>query len=163
MPSRIRVIEQCCWDLRAALSRLGPDEVCCEGLTPRQCRVLRAIGGDAGLNLSALAEREGLSVSGMSRRVDPLVERGFLDRARGNADDGRAVRLELTPRGRKALDSVEETIYGGIEDLWKAVPPAERGMVVKALEVLARAAQRIESRDTRKSIPLTARRDGGEG
>jgi DNA-binding MarR family transcriptional regulator len=157
MRSRIQVFEQCCWDLRAALSRLGPDEVCCEGLTPRQCRVLRAIGQDAGLNLSALADREGLSVSGMSRRVDPLVERGYLDRARGNADDGRAIRLELTRKGQEALDSVEETIYGGIEELWKAVPAAERGTVVQALEILARAARRIGPRDARIPIPLRAR------
>ena len=27
----------------------------------------------------------------------------------------------------EALDSVEETIYGGIAELWKAVPAAERG------------------------------------
>ena len=157
MPSRIQVFEQCCWELRSALSRLGPDEVCCEGLTPRQCRVLRAIGQDAGLNLSALAEREGLSVSGMSRRVDPLVERGYLDRGRGNAADGRAIRLELTRKGKEALDSVEETIYGGIEELWKAVPAAERGTVVQALEILARAARRIGPRDTRPAIPLRAR------
>ena len=157
MPSRIQVFEQCCWDLRATLSRLGPDEVCCEGLTPRQCRVLRAIGQEAGLNLSALAEREGLTVSGMSRRVDPLVERGYLDRGRGNAADGRAIRLELTRKGKEALDSVEETIYGGIEELWKAVPAAERATVAHALEILARAARKIGPRDTRAPITLKAR------
>jgi DNA-binding MarR family transcriptional regulator len=157
MPSRIQVFEQCCWDLRATLSRLGPDEVCCEGLTPRQCRVLRAVGQDAELNLSALAGREGLSVSGMSRRVQPLVERGYLDAARGHDDDGRAVRLELTRKGQEALDSVEQTIYGGIEELWKAVPAADRGTVVEALEILARAARRIEPRDARSPIPLKAR------
>lgn len=157
MLSRIQVFEQCCWDLRGVLSRLGPDEACCEGLTPRQCRVLRAIGHDQELNLSALAEREGLSVSGMSRRVDPLVGQGYLDRLKGAPDDGRAIRLELTRKGREALDSVEETIYGGIAKLWKSVPAAERETVLEALEILVRAARRIEPADTRPSIPLRAR------
>src|SRR5512141_1368827 len=99
--------EQCCWDVRAILARLGPDEVCCDELTPRQCRVLRALGEDPERNLTALAEREGLTPSGMSRRVDPLVDAGYLVRARGRAADGRAIRLELTPRGETALRSVE--------------------------------------------------------
>ncbi len=143
MTSRVQRFEQCCWDLRGVLATLGPDEVCCEGLTPRQCRVLRAIGGDGELNLSALAGREGLSVSGMSRRVDPLVERGYLDRSKGAPEDGRAIRLELTRKGREALDSVEETIYGGIAKLWKAVPATERGTVLEALEILVRAGRAL--------------------
>jgi DNA-binding MarR family transcriptional regulator len=93
----------------------------------------------------------------MSRRVQPLVERGYLDAARGHHYDGRAVRLELTRKGQEALDSVEQTIYGGIEELWKAVPAADRGTVVEALEILARAARRIEPRDARSPIPLKAR------
>ena len=157
MASRIHQFEQCCWDLRATLSRLGPDEVCCEGLTPRQCRVLRAIGEDAERNLSALAEREGLTVSGMSRRVDPLVEGGYLARTKGVADDGRALRLELTRKGRDALDAVEETIYGGIEKLWKAVPAADREKVTEALDILVRAAQRIEATESRTPIALRRR------
>jgi hypothetical protein len=85
MQSRIREFEQCCWDLRGILSRLGPDEVCCEGLTPRQCRVLRAVGEDPALDLTTLARQEGLTTSGMSRRVDPLVQGGWLDKEKGAA------------------------------------------------------------------------------
>ncbi|MEP7028004.1 MAG: MarR family transcriptional regulator [Candidatus Eisenbacteria bacterium] len=157
MSSRMQQFEQCCWDLRGVLSRLGPDEACCEGLTPRQCRVLRAIGQEEDLNLSALAGREGLSVSGMSRRVDPLVQAGYLDRSRGGATDGRAIQLELTVKGREALDTVEETIYGGIAELWKAVPAGERSRVLEALDILVRAARRIEPAETRRSIPLRGR------
>jgi len=146
MPSRIHEFEQCCWDLRGVLSRLGPDEVCCEGLTPRQCRVLRAVGTDPELNLSALAEREGLSASGMSRRVDPLVEGGWLERRKGAADDGRALRLALTKKGKESLAQVEDQIYGGIESLWRELAAPERETVLAALQVLVRAAQRAEAR-----------------
>ena len=158
MASRIREFEQCCWDVRGVLSRLGPDEVCCEGLTPRQCRVLRAVGEEPELDLTSLARQEGLTLSGMSRRVDPLVQGGWLAKERGNGDDGRALRLELTKKGKESLSQVEDTIYGGIETLWQAMNPGERGKVLDALKVLVRAARRAEEKTTaRRAIPLRAK------
>lgn len=157
MTSRIQDFEQCCWDLRGVLSRLGPDEVCCEGLTPRQCRVLRAIGIEPELNLSLLAGREGLTASGMSRRVDPLVAAGYLERKWGAADDGRALRLELTKKGREALATVEQQIYGGIATLWQSMPAGDRGKVLEALKVLVRAARKVEPANAVRSIPLRPR------
>jgi DNA-binding MarR family transcriptional regulator len=133
--------EQCCWDVRGVLSRFGPDEVCCEGLTPRQCRVLRAVGESPTVNLSALAEREGLSLSGMSRRVDPLVRQGYLSRAKDTGGDARALRLALTPKGKAALDDVTDSIYRGAEDLWKALPAADRSRVLECLELLVASAR----------------------
>lgn len=152
MARGIRLFEQCCWDVRGILARLGPDEVCCEGLTPRQCRVLRALGEDPEKNLTALAEQEGLTPSGMSRRVDPLVERGYLVRARaGDGEDGRSIRLTLTPRGEGALRSVEDQIYGGIQALWDALPAGKRADVLTALEQFVRAARRAEARQAGRS------------
>jgi DNA-binding MarR family transcriptional regulator len=158
MQSRIREFETCCWDLRGVLSRLGPDEVCCEGLTPRQCRVLRAVGQEPKIDLTSLARAEGLTLSGMSRRVIPLVDGGWLEKERGNREDRRALKLELTKKGRESLAQVEDTIYGGIETLWQAMNPGERGKVLDALKVLVRAARRVEKKSpARRAIPLRAR------
>jgi DNA-binding MarR family transcriptional regulator len=137
----IHEFEQCCWDLRGVLARFGPDEACCEGLTPRQCRVLRAVGQEPDVPLASIAVREGLTASGLTRRVDPLVAGGFLEREKGRPEDGRAVRLRLTARGRGALAAVEDRIYGSIETLWSALPAAERPRVLKALKTLVHAAR----------------------
>ena len=159
MPKPIREFEQCCWDVRGILARFGPDEACCEGLTPRQCRVLRALGEDPERNLSALAEREGLTPSGMSRRVDPLVDAGYLVRRRGASLDGRALTLELTKKGADALRSVEDTIYEGVEALWEAVPAGKRPAVLAGLKQLVQAAERAEAKaaPAPRRIPLRAR------
>jgi DNA-binding MarR family transcriptional regulator len=141
MKSAIHEFEQCCWDLRGVLSTFGPDEVCCEGLTPRQCRVLRAVGESPELTLSELAKREGLTVGGMSRRVDPLVAGGHLVRRKGMTRDGRALRLELTRKGREALSSVEDLTYGSIEKLWGALPASQRPRVLAGLKALILAGQ----------------------
>jgi len=151
MPKTILRFEQCCWDVRAALGRLGPDEVCCDELTPRQCRVLRALDVDPECNLSALAEREGLTPSGMSRRVDPLVDSGHLVRERAAGEDGRAIRLALTPRGAAALRSVQNTIYEGIQGLWDELPAAKRVSVLASLELLVEAARRAEAKSAARA------------
>jgi DNA-binding MarR family transcriptional regulator len=120
--------------------------------------VLRALGEDPERNLSALAEREGLTPSGMSRRVDPLVDAGYLVRRRG-ALDGRALTLELTKKGADALRSVEDTIYDGVEALWDAVPAGKRTAVLAALKQLVQAAERAEAKAAAapRRIPLRAR------
>ena len=141
--SPIHLFEQCCWDLRGVLTRFGPDEVCCEGLTPRQCRILRAVGEEPDLRLSEIAAREGLTPGGLTRRIQPLlVSGGWLKRRPGAGNDGRAARLELTPRGRAALRSVEAQTYASVEKLWKSVPASQRSSVLAGLQALVEAARR---------------------
>ena len=138
----IHVFEQCCWDLRGVLSRFGPDEVCCDGLTPRQCRILRAVADEPDLRLSELAAREGLTPGGLTRRIQPLLAGKWLRRKAGAGNDGRAATLELLPRGKATLEAVENQIYASVERLWKSVPAGQRPAVLSALEVLVDAARR---------------------
>jgi DNA-binding MarR family transcriptional regulator len=146
--SPIHLFEQCCWDLRGVLTRFGPDEVCCEGLTPRQCRILRAVGEEPDLRLSEIAAREGLTPGGLTRRIQPLlVAGGWLKRRKGAGNDGRAATLELTPRGRAALRSVEAQTYASVEKLWKSVPASQRPNVLAGLQALVVAARRDGPRE----------------
>ena len=143
----IQLFEQCCWDLRGVLTRFGPDEVCCDGLTPRQCRVLRAVGEEPDLRLSEIAAREGLTPGGLTRRIQPLVAGGWLKRRAGAGNDGRAATLELTPKGKSALRSVEDQIYASVEQLWKSVPVSQRTNVLAGLQALVEAARRNEAKE----------------
>ena len=60
---------------------------------------LRELGGRA--RPQAIADWMRLPASSLSRRVDRLEEEGWIARHRGvDADDHRAVDVELTPRGR---------------------------------------------------------------
>ena len=146
----IHLFEQCCWDLRGVLTQFGPDEACCEGLTPRQCRVLRAVSEEPTLRLSDLAAREGLTPGGMTRRVEPLIEGGWLTRRKGAGDDGRTVHYTLTRKGRDALATVEDSIYSSVEKLWKSVPAAKRPEVLAGLQALVEAARRAGEENGRE-------------
>ena len=67
---------------------------------------VRAEGGSVGM--TALARRVLLSPSGLSRLVDRLEREGLV-RRHGSAEDGRAVRVAITPRGRRRLDAAART------------------------------------------------------
>jgi DNA-binding MarR family transcriptional regulator len=138
----IHRFEQCCWDLRGVLTRFGPDQACCDGLTPRQCRILRAVGSEPDLRLSEIARREGLTPGGLTRRIQPVLEGEWLRRRSGAGNDGRAATLELTPKGKAALRAVENQIYSSVERLWRSVPAAQRPTVLAGLQALVEAARR---------------------
>jgi DNA-binding MarR family transcriptional regulator len=83
--------------------------------------VLVRLGSLAPVRLSDLAQDLGVDVSTVSRQVQSLEQKGLVDRG-PDPDDGRAVRLELTRKGkavmRKMQAAWQETIAGVLVD-WK--------------------------------------------
>ena len=83
--------------------------------------VLVRLGSIAPVRLSDLAQDLGVDVSTVSRQVQSLEQKGLVDRG-PDPDDGRAVRLELTRKGkavmRKMQAAWQETIAGVLVD-WK--------------------------------------------
>jgi DNA-binding MarR family transcriptional regulator len=65
---------------------------------------LAADGDDQRLRMNELADRARLSPSGLTRRFDSLVRRGWVARERCD-DDRRGVFARLTPEGRTKLEA----------------------------------------------------------
>ena len=70
-------------------------------------------GPPDGMRMSDLAERLLLSRSGLTRRVDSMVKAGLVAR-RSCPADGRGLMAQLTPAGRKVLDSAAPTHVAGV-------------------------------------------------
>lgn len=77
-----------------------------------------ALGGGS-LRMTELAERAYSSRSGMTRRVDGLVEQGLLARSSHDAD-GRAVLVALTEAGARRLRELAPAHMRGIRELFVA-------------------------------------------
>ena len=62
------------WDelerLARILGQVGPDEVCCEGLSQRQCSILRILVAQEGARISDLAATSGITPSAMTRVLE---------------------------------------------------------------------------------------------
>ncbi len=72
------------------------------GVTAAQSGLLFVLGKRDGVLLGEAGRALDMGLSGISGLSDRMVEAGLVEK-RADPDDGRAYRLWLTPRGRKAL------------------------------------------------------------
>jgi DNA-binding MarR family transcriptional regulator len=122
--------------LARVLGRIGPDEVCCEGLTARQASILRMLALREGSRISDLAEAVGLTPSAMTRVIEKLETQGMVQRVRGAQDDGRAAMVRITERGREVRGRIDCLMQERTAAILAAVPATDRGAVLKCLCVL---------------------------
>ena len=110
-------------------------DACCGDFTLEQFQTLRAVGAAAPLSIGALSARLRVDLSTMSRNVTVLERNGFLLRAR-SSEDARVVHVRVTPKGKRALETLRCDERDVLERVYARVPAAERPKILKALEVL---------------------------
>jgi len=128
------------WDelerLTRVLGQVGPDEVCCEGLSQRQTAILRILVASEGARLMDLAALSNISPSAMTRVLEKLETRGLVERVRGAQSDGRAAMVKITPAGRKTREQLDELMRQRTTQLVEAIPQEQREKVLECLKVL---------------------------
>lgn len=85
---------------------------------------LRRHGKKGGLTPTQLLESVVLSSGGMTARLDALAEAGYIYR-KPNPDDRRMVVIELTAKGRRAIDSATKTRFNEAKASLPPLNPAE--------------------------------------
>jgi len=125
------------WDQLERLERVlmcvGPDEVCCEGMTPRQTSILRTLIAQEGARLSDLAAASRITPSAMTRNIEKLEKQGMVQRVRGAREDGRAAIVEITAAGRKARRRIDQLMRARARAVAEAFPENRRGDVLRML------------------------------
>ncbi len=120
------------------LGRIARERARAGDVTPQQAETLQLIAERGALSTSTLATLLGIDPSTASRNLSGLERSGLIARQKGS-DDARQTDVRLTPRGRRAAQSVSTGATSTLAGLLDRVPRAERGRVIDALEVLARA------------------------
>jgi DNA-binding MarR family transcriptional regulator len=110
-------------------------DVCCRDLTLEQFQTLRAVRESEQPSIGSLSAALRVDLSTMSRNVTVLERNGYLSRSR-SAEDGRVVQVGITPKGKRALESLRCDERDVLEGVYEQLPASERSKVVKALEVL---------------------------
>jgi Transcriptional regulators len=125
-------------DLRIAVARLGRRvraEKADDALSDGQFSVLALLFREGPHTLGALSEHERVTPPSMNRRVNALVDAGYLERE-SSPTDGRKVLLRATPQGA-AL--VKETRRRRDEWLYRrlaALPAEQRQMLHEASTIM---------------------------
>ncbi|MFD3400252.1 MarR family winged helix-turn-helix transcriptional regulator [Kribbella sp. NPDC058693] len=107
------------------------------GLTSQQAGVLLHVSGGT-TSPRKLADLLGTDTAGMTRLVDRLVEKDYLDRQPGSADR-RAITVALTPAGRKILPAIKPIFDDVADTVTAGIPAAALADVLKALEAMRAA------------------------
>jgi DNA-binding MarR family transcriptional regulator len=134
------------WDelerLARILGQIGPDEVCCDGLSQRQTAILRVLVTSEGARLMDLAALSGITPSAMTRVLEKLEARGLVERVRGTHKDGRAAMVRITAAGRRTRKLLDELMRSRTQTIMQAIPNQQRADVLQALELLNTAIER---------------------
>ena len=124
--------------LSRGLGRIGRERARAGEVTPQQAETLQLIAEHGALSTSALAERLGIDPSTASRNLSGLESAGLITRKKG-AQDGRQTDVRLTPRGRRAADSVSSAAMSAYGAILERIPRGGRARLIDALDTLARS------------------------
>jgi len=119
------------------------DSACYGDVTPNECYALEAVERRGGMGVNDLAGSLGLHKSNASRLAEKLCRRALLSR-RTRPDDGRAVELVATPRGRAVHAAIRARVGAAHAALLAAhEAPVRRAFVALLEQLAAEAARRI--------------------
>lgn len=119
-------------DLRQTMrSQSAPD------LRVPELRSLAFLRHNPGSNLTDLAEYIGVSLPSMSKLVDTLTYRGFIER-NPDAADRRRVRLDLTEAGLAILSTAREAVKASFATRLAQLGPEEVATVTAGMRLLRR-------------------------
>ncbi len=125
--------------LARILGQIGPDEVCCEGLSQRQCAILRTLVAQEGARICDLAASSRITPSAMTRVLEKLETRGLVERVRGAQSDGRAAMVRITPEGRRTRKQLDDLMRQRTKRIVSSLPERQRAQILKALSLLNHA------------------------
>jgi DNA-binding MarR family transcriptional regulator len=115
---------------------------CCCGISEAQCFVLIEIGRKSNISVKELAEILRLDKSGISRTVEELVQKNYVERKPAE-DDRRFVVLNLTQNGKEHFERIEKDMNQKFKQILDKIPTDKRAQVIEALELYNLACDEI--------------------
>lgn len=116
-------------ELRRILAFRDRDLICCYGVSITQSHALAVLAGGP-RSLNDVAAELYIDKSTASRSVKTLEEKGLV-RRRANAEDARAIVLELTAAGRRTWQKIEECIVEEESELLRGFDAAARQTILQ--------------------------------
>lgn len=105
------------------------------GLTPSQLSTLSYVGKSGPVRLGDLAAAERIAPSTLTRLVNVLEDRGYLQRQPA-PDDARAALVTVTEGGRDVLQRISAEGTSMLADILRTLPPEQLAALEAALPAL---------------------------
>lgn len=117
------------------------------GTSLAQARILGVLTERGPLRIGDLAALEQVAQPTMSALVTRMQRLGLVTRA-GNAEDGRAVVVTLTPDGSRVFDEVSVVRHAAMTRALAKLPPEDLAAIAAALPALRRLHTITEARSS---------------
>ena len=116
---------------------------CCCGISESECFALVEIGRKPNVSVKELAEILRLDKSGVSRTVEELVRKDYVER-KPSTEDRRFVVLNLTLKGKERFNKIEKDMNLKFKEILDRIPIDKREQVIEALELYNIACDELE-------------------
>mgnify|MGYP003288874294 CR=1 FL=1 len=130
--------------LECHLGYMNQADCCCCGVSQTQCFLIVEIGRKPGISVKELAEILRMDKSAVSRAVEELVQKCFVERS-PSKEDRRYVELRLLQKGQERFEKIEHDMYLKFKDVWELIPEEKRGQVLESLRLYNEACMATES------------------
>jgi MarR family 2-MHQ and catechol resistance regulon transcriptional repressor len=116
------------------------DKICCYDVSVTQCYALEALARTGPMRSLALAGLLRLDKSTITRVIDALVRKGYVER-RPDAEDSRALSLRITRSGRALYEKINRQLVAQQAEVIADLDPEVRLAAAGVIQRLARAAE----------------------
>ena len=129
--------------LECHLGNINSADCCCCSVNKTQCFLIVEIGRKPGISVKELADILRINKSGVSRLVEDLVQKEFVER-KPSAEDRRFVTLNLLPKGQERFEKIEHDMYYRFKEVLEQIPEDKQEQVVEALKIYNEACLVVE-------------------
>lgn len=129
--------------LECHLGNMNLSDCCCCGISTTQCFIIVEIGRKPGISVKELAAILRVDKSGVSRSVEELVQKDFVERKPAK-EDRRYVVLNLLPKGQARFEKIENDMYIRFKEVLEQIPEGKREQVIEALNLYNEACTKVE-------------------
>ena len=130
-------------ELEYHLAVLNQSDCCQCGINESQCFLVVEIGRNPGICIKELAKNVGLDKSGISRGVEELVQKGYVNRE-PSKEDRRCVVLSLTESGKARFDKIENDMTAKFAVVFANIESDKREQVLDSLRIYNEACRKTE-------------------
>lgn len=111
------------------------NKMACCGLSVSQCYIIETLERYGALNMNQLAEKMHLSVSTITRVIEPLVQKGFIKREE-DSDDRRVRYVSITKEGQAVFQKSWKNVFESEKTILSNIPFEQRENLIQLLNQL---------------------------
>lgn len=142
---KVKMFREYTRQLECHLGNINQSDCCCCGVSTAQCFILVEIGRKPEISVKELAKILHIDKSSVSRSVEELVQKGFVER-RSSKEDRRYVILTLLPKGKERFEKIESDMYMKFKEVLEQIPKEKQEQVIEALRLYNEACAMVEEK-----------------